>query len=87
MFMIPIPPTSSETAAMPASSIEKTCVVWPSVSRKSDWLRIWKSSGRSGRSLCSRRRIFWMSAIVSGIRSSLGASTEIERSRSWPITR
>ena len=40
MFMMPMPPTSSDTAAMPVSRYVKTCVVSPSVLRKSAWLRI-----------------------------------------------
>ena len=55
MFMIPIPPTSRLTAAMPASRKPKVCVVCWKVDSTSAWLRIWKSFSPPVRILCWRR--------------------------------
>ena len=44
MFMIPIPPTTSEMPAIEPSRIVKVCVIWLKVARKSSWLWIVKSS-------------------------------------------
>ncbi len=82
-----MPPTRRLTVAIPANRSVNTLVVSAKVLRKSDWLRIWKSSGWPGRSRCSRRRMRCTSAIVWGICASVGASTLIARRRSEPITR
>ena len=55
MFMMPMPPTSSDTAAMPASRTEKVCAASLSVFRMSAWLRTLKSSGRLAARRCERR--------------------------------
>jgi hypothetical protein len=44
MFMMPIPPTSSEMAAMPPRKMVSTLVMVLAVSRKSCWVRMVKSS-------------------------------------------
>ena len=45
MFMMPMPPTSSDTAAMPASRAVNVAVVSLSTLRRSAWLRMLKVVG------------------------------------------
>jgi hypothetical protein len=54
---MPMPPTSSEMAAMPASSMVKVCVVSCTVLSSEAWSRMLKSAVSPGRSRRSRRRI------------------------------
>ena len=49
MFMMPMPPTTRLTAAMPASSSLNVWVVCSKVASTSDGLRIWKSLSLPGR--------------------------------------
>ena len=51
MFMIPMPPTTSETPAIEPSSTVITAVVAVAASAISCWLRTVKSSSRPGRML------------------------------------
>ncbi len=86
MFMIPMPPTSRLTAAIPARSSVNVSVVALSVARKSTWLRMLKSSGRPGRILCERRIAAWISAIAALSESSETASAQMSLTRSVPKT-
>lgn len=81
-FMIPMPPTTSDTVAMPASSRPNVCVVSFSTSRKSDWFQMEKSSGRPTPSLCDRRRASLISPIAVSIASSDSASVQMSLIRS-----
>ena len=44
MFMIPMPPTTSEMAAMAPSSTSRMPVICPTAESRSDWLITWKSA-------------------------------------------
>ncbi len=74
MFMMPMPPTSSETDAIPPSSNEKVCDVSFRMARKSSEERMRKSSGLAPLIRCARRRICSVSAIASSIVFSLDAT-------------
>ena len=68
MFMMPMPPTRSDTAAMPASSAVNVAVVSLSTLSRSAWLRMLKSFGWSWRRRCVRRSAVWISPIATGER-------------------
>ena len=87
MFMIPMPPTSRLTAAIPASRYLNVSVVCCSVARMSVWLRIWKSLSWPGRILCWRRSTRSISIMARFIDSRSFACTVTDRSRSVPMTR
>ena len=87
MFMMPMPPTTSEMAAMPASRKVKVRVVSWMVVRSVAWSRTLKSAGSPGRMRCSRRSTRSISASVAGIASALGDCTEMARTRSEPSAR
>ncbi len=87
MFMMPMPPTTSETAAMLASRLVKIWVVACWVARISWDPRIMKSLSPPGRILCSRRMIRSMSTCTWVIGTPSRPSTAMERSRSVPKTR
>ncbi len=62
--MMPIPPTTSETPAMPASRKVKLCDADCMALRNSVWRVIRKSFSTPGRSRCWRRRMLSISAIA-----------------------
>ena len=64
IFIIPIPPTTSEIPAIQASRVVIRSVVEFSIVLSSCWLRIVKSSSSLSFSLCSRRRILVISSIA-----------------------
>ena len=69
MFMMPMPPTMSDTPAMPASRFVIVSTVAVLMSAISCWVRIVKSSGSPATSLCC---VLMMTAIASA--TSLTAS-------------
>ena len=70
MFMMPMPPTSSETPAMAASSVVIVRVVSVRTLAISSWVRTMKSSGSPGVSLC-RTRNAWPIASATGAVSAV----------------
>ena len=75
MFMMPMPPTSRLTPAIPASSIEKVWVVSLKVSRMSDDCWMLKSASSVGRMRCSRRMTRSISPHAGSSSSGEGAAT------------
>ncbi len=70
IFMMPMPPTSSEMAAMPPRKMVKTPVMVSAVFRKSCWVRMVKSS--SPMAVRWRvRRIWAISSLRQGYRASI----------------
>ncbi len=87
MFMIPIPPTTSEMLAIAASSIVITCVVPCAAAAISLWLRTVKSSGSFGASRCEARRIARISSCAAGISSGENVLARIWGMKARPARR
>jgi hypothetical protein len=66
MFMIPMPPTSSEIDAIAASSSDMTSVVPCAASASWSWLRMVKSSSSAVPSACDSRMIARISCCAAG---------------------
>ena len=78
MFMMPMPPTSSEMPATAASSRVIMSVVEVSIDESSCWERIVKSSSSVALSLWLVRRICVISSMAWSVYSSLNAEQVID---------
>jgi len=87
MFMMPMPPTSSEMLAMEASSMVKTLEVSWAVAAMSVWLRTVKSSSPPSGIRWASRMIAVTSAWADSICSSETARTRIWLTCTWPLRR
>ncbi len=87
MFMIPMPPTSRLTSAIPARRTEKVRVVSWKVDMRSARLRTKKSLSSPGCSRCSRRMMRSISTIAWSTSSGRATSTVNEARRSLPLMR
>ena len=82
MFMTPMPPTSSEIAAIEPSRIVSVFCVSVAVSRSEAMLRIWKSTVRwRASSSCST------ASCVSSMRETSSTATVMLRRNRWPKRR
>ena len=88
MFMMPMPPTRSETAAMPAKRKEKVRVVSSNVARSVDWLRMLKSLCSAGAQpvVAAQHRVDLGERLVH-LPLGDGLRRRSARTRSVPITR
>ena len=87
MFMIPMPPTSSDTPAIAPSRIVIVFVVEVAISMISCWLRTWKSSSAPARIRCRCRSSAARSSITTATCSALSTCTVIARNESVPVSR
>ena len=86
MFMMPMPPTSSEIDAIAASSPDITFVVLDAAVAISVWLRTVKSSS-APLSLCASRMIPLISSCASVIADASAALARICPMRTLPLSR
>ena len=77
MFIMPMPPTTSEMPAMQASSVVIRSVVEFSMVLSSCWLRMVKSSSSLSFSLWLRRSISVISSVALSVMSSVRAEAKM----------
>ena len=87
MFMIPIPPTTRETTAIPANSSAWVCDIASRTCSRSEMLRTEKSSGSAAESLWRRRRRRSVASTTSGTASGVSAETKTLPIHVWPVRR
>ena len=85
MFMIPIPPTTSEIDAMPARSAVRIAVTLPTVLRSCAWFVIEKSSASAAASSWRVRSSAVIAFVTSVIWSGDATLTSIVRTLSEPV--